>query len=326
MDRFLLPSSAWFMTRPLRVRPLVAFASILLAGACNKAASDKAGTKNITVGVTLLTREDEFYRQLEEGLREGAQAAGYTLTITSGDRDLAKQQSQIENFIVQNVSAIVVCPVDSKGIAPAIEKANAAKIPVFTADIAAQGGSVVSHVASDNVAGGRLAAEYIAKAIGDSGEVGLIAERDVQSTIDRESGFTQALATHPKIKLAAVIDGSGTRDKALKAADDMLQAHPNLRAIFAINDESAFGALSSAQSRHKDKMVIVGYDAGAEAQKDIAGGTSLKADVAQQPKEIGRKTIEAIVDHLAGKSVTAVIPVPVRIVDADSVRAMTKTP
>lgn len=320
------------LSRTLRVRSLtprsLLVAGMLTAGlAAGCAKSDSAaGAKHITIGVTLLTREDEFYRQLEEGLREGALAAGYTLTVTSGDRDLAKQQSQIDNFIVQKVDAIVVCPVDSKGIGPAIEKANAAKIPVFTADIAAQGGVVVSHVASDNLAGGRLAAEYIAKAIGNTGDVGIIAERDVQSTIDRETGFTQALATHPNVKLAAVIDGSGTRDKALKATDDMLQAHPNLRAIFAINDESALGALSSAQSRHKDKIVIVGYDAAPEAQKDILAGTPLHADVAQQPKEIGKKTIEAIAQHLAGKPVDKIIPVLVRIVDADSLKPPAKTP
>ncbi len=179
---------------------------------------------------------------------------------------------------------------------------------------------MVSHVASDNVAGGRLAAEYIAKAIGDKGDVGLIAERDVQSTIDREKGFTDALKTHPNIKLIATIDGSGTRDKGLKAADDMFQAHPTISGIFAINDESAFGVLASAQSHHKDKVVIVGYDAGAEAQKDILGGTALHADVAQQPKQIGAKTIDAIAGHLSGVKQDALIPVPVRIVDSDSLK------
>ncbi len=302
--------------RIIRILPVLAAA---LVGACAK--SDSTAGKTKTIGVTLLTREDEFYRQLEQGLRDGAAAAGYTLTVTSGDRDLAKQQSEIDNFIVQKVDAIIVCPVDSKGIGPAIEKANAAGIPVFTADIAAQGGKVVAHVASNNSAGGELAAEYIAKAIGDKGEVGLIAERDVQSTIDREAGFTKALAAHPNVKLVATIDGSGTRDKALKAADDMLQAHPKLAAIFAINDESALGVLSSAQSHHMTKLVIVGYDAAPEAQKAITGGTPLKADVAQQPSEIGKKTIEAIANHLAGKPVDAMIPVAVRIVDADSLKA-----
>jgi ribose transport system substrate-binding protein len=303
-------------------RRLIPVLALVAVASCAK--SDSAGSaKKRTVGVTLLTREDEFYRQLEEGLREGAEAAGFDLTVTSGDRDLAKQQSQIDNFIVQKVSAIIVCPVDSKGIGPAIEKANAAKIPVFTADIAAQGGKVISHVASDNVAGGKLAAQYIAKAIGDKGDVGLVAERDVQSTIDREAGFTRELSTHANIKLVSVIDGSGTRDKSLKAADDMLQAHPNLAAVFAINDESALGVLASAQSRHKSKLVVVGYDAAPEAQKAISGGTPLRADVAQQPKEIGKKTIAAIAAYLAGTPPAATIPVPVRIIDADSLRGKT---
>jgi ribose transport system substrate-binding protein len=318
------------MHTPGTPRRLARALSMLLVAAapagCNRGADQGQGAKaSKTIGVSLLTREDEFYRQLEAGLRDAAKAHGYTLVLNSGDRDLAKQQSQLDDFVVQHVDAIVVCPVDSKGIGPAIQRANDAKIPVFTADIAADGGQVVSHVASDNVAGGKLAAEYIAKAIGDKGDVGIVGEPDVQSTIDREAGFKEALKDHPNIHLVADLNGYGTRDHALKAADDMLQAHPNINAIFAINDESALGVLSSAQSHHAN-VVIVGYDAGAEAQKAIAGGTQLKADVAQQPKEIGERTIDAIADYLAGKTPDARIAVPVRIVDADSVKALAAAP
>src|SRR5436309_1018152 len=148
--------------RQVRLAVFAAASCVLVAGC----ASETRSAASKTIGVTLLTREHEFYRQLEAGLLEAATAKGYKLIVTSGDFDLAKQQSQVDNFLVQKVDAIIVCPVDSKGIAPAIEKANAAKIPVFTADISAQGGQVVSHVASDNVAGGKLAAEFIAHAIG----------------------------------------------------------------------------------------------------------------------------------------------------------------
>ncbi len=298
------------------VRWLAAAGLALAASACHKAATGP------TIGVTLLTRQDEFYRQLEAGLRQAAAAHGYHLIITSGDFDLAKQQSQIDNFIVQHVDAIVICPVDTKGIGPAIEKANAAKIPVFTADIAAEGGQVVSHVASDNVAGGRLAADFIANAIHDHGDVGIISEPEVQSTIDREQGFTDELRKYPGIHLVASLSGQGKRDRSLSAADDMLQAHPAIAGIFAINDESALGVLSSAQSHHNDSLVIVGYDASSEAQKAIAANTDLKADVAQQPARIGSETINAIAMTLAGQTPAARIAVPVRIVDADSVRAM----
>ena len=194
-------------------------AASLAPTACRRSgdSGQHAASATKTIGVTLLTREDEFYRQLEAGLQKAAAAHGYKLIVQSGDRDLAKQQSQIDNFIVQGVDAIVVCPVDSKGIGPAIDRANAKNIPVFTADIAAQEGQVVSHVASDNVAGGRLAAEYIAKVIGDKGDVGVIGENDVQSTIDRQKGFQDALAAHPGIKLVAMVDGAGTRDRCAQS-------------------------------------------------------------------------------------------------------------
>jgi ribose transport system substrate-binding protein len=255
---------------------------------------------------------------LEAGLKEAADKQGYQLIVNSGDMDLAKQQSQIDNFIVQKVDAIVLCPADSKGIAPAIEAANRAGIPVFTADIAAQGGQVVSHIASDNLAGGRLAAEFIAKALNGQGEVGIIGQQEVQSGLDRELGFKEEMKKYPGIKVAAVLNGGGLRDKALKAAEDMLQGNPNLKGIFGINDDSALGALSAAEARGKSDLVIVGYDAIPEAVKAIQRGSALKADVAQQPRDIGTKTVEAISRHFAGGPVEKNIAVPVKIVDANS--------
>jgi ribose transport system substrate-binding protein len=278
------------------------------------------GTGGKRIGVTLLTREHVFYKDLEAGLKEAADKQGYQLTVTSGDFDLAKQQSQIENFIVQGVDAIIVCPADSKGIGPAIERANQANIPVFTADIAAQGGQVVSHVASDNLSGGRLAAEFIAKALNDQGEVGIIGQQEVQSGLDRELGFKEELKKHPGIKLVSTLNGGGVRDRALKAADDMLQGNPNIKGIFGINDDSALGALSAAEGRGRNDMVIVGYDAIPEAVKAIQRGSALKADVAQQPKELGAKTIEAIAAHFSGGQVQKSIAVPVKIVDANSLK------
>ncbi len=292
---------------------------LLLAIACNQPTTN--GTANSSaaakkkIGVTLLTREHQFYKDLEAGLKEAADKNGFELIVQSGDMDLAKQQSQIENFIVQKVAAIVVCPADSKGIAPAIEKANAANIPVFTADISASGGKVISHIASDNFLGGTKAAEFIANALKEGGEVGIIGQPEVQSTIDREKGFKEEMAKHQNIKVVATLNGGGVRDRATKAADDMLQGNPNLKAIFAINDDSALGALASAETRGKKDLIIVGYDATPEALAKIRGGAMLKADVAQDPKLIGSKTIETIVKHLNGEKVEAIVAIPVNIVD-----------
>src|SRR5215211_5749700 len=282
-------------------------AAIGIFSGCQPAANN-AGAKRI--GVTLLTREHEFYRQLEAGLKDAAARQGYELIITSGDFDLAKQQSQIENFIVQRVDAIIVCPADSKGIGPAIKQANDANIPVFTADISAQGGQVVSHIASDNLAGGRLAADFIAKALNGQGEVGIIGQQEVQSGLDRELGFKEEMKKYPNIKVVSVLNGGGVRDRALKAAEDMLQGNPGIMAIFGINDDSALGAVSAAEARGRTDLVIVGYDATAEAVQAIERGSALKADVAQQPRDLGAKTIDAIKSYLTGSQVQKQVAVP----------------
>jgi ribose transport system substrate-binding protein len=278
-------------------------------------ATPPASASKKRIGVTLLTREDDFYRELEAGLQETAQKNNFELIVQSGDKDLSKQQSQIDNFIVQKVDAIIVCPTDTKGIAPAIERANAANIPVFTADIAASGGKVVAHVASDNLAGGKLAAEYVAKSINGEGKVGIIGQPEVQSTIDREKGFRDEIAKSSGITVAPTLNGEGKRDRALKAAEDLLQGNADIRAIFCINDETALGALSAVEARGMKDIIIVGYDAAPEAVEKIKKGTNLKADVAQQPREIGAKTIDAVARHLKGEAVEAIVAVPVKIVD-----------
>ena len=291
---------------------------LLALAACSSSnTSTPSGGKRI--GVTLLTTEHEFYRQLEAGLRDAAKRHGYTLLITSGDFDLAKQQAEIDNFVVQKVDAIIACPVDSRGIGPAIARAQAAGIPVFTSDIRALGAHVISHVASNSYEGGRLAAEFMAKTLHDTGTVAVIGQPEVQSGADRAQGFTETLAkSHPKMQLVSVLNGGGVRDRALKTADDLLQAHPTLDGIFAINDESALGALSSATSHGKTaaNFTIVGYDATSEAVKAIKGHTPLKADVAQQPKLIGAETIDAVAAYFAKQPYDSVIAVPMTVVDS----------
>ncbi len=294
----------------------------LFAVACNQPAtsnSTNSTTANSSakkkIGVTLLTREDDFYRELEAGLKETAEKNGFELLVQSGDKDLSKQQSQIDNFIVQKVAAIIVCPTDTKGIAPAIERANVANIPVFTADIAAGGGKIVSHVASNNVEGGKIAAEFISNMLKDGGKVGIIGQPEVQSTIDREKGFRDELAKNTKITIVATLNGEGKRDRALKAAEDLLQGNADIKAIFCINDETALGTLSAIDAKAKKDVIIVGYDAAPEAVAKIKAGTALKASVAQQPRDIGAKTIEAIAKHLKGEKVDAITNVAVKIVD-----------
>jgi ribose transport system substrate-binding protein len=143
----------------------------------------------------------------------------------------------------------------------------------------------------------------------------------VQSGLDRELGFKEEMKKHPGIRVIPSMNGGGRRDSALKAADDMFQGNPNIKGIFGINDDSALGALSSAEARGRGDVVIVGYDAIPEAVKAIQRGSALKADVAQQPKDLGAKTIEAIAAHFSGGQVPKSVAVPVKIVDADALKS-----
>ena len=306
MPRHALPVLAALLLPPVLV-------------ACGPRPPDTAGRgRERTVGVTLLTRGHLFYRDLEEGLTEAAKRHRIRLVVTTADFDLGRQSSQIEDFVAQKVDAIVVCPVDSKGVGPAIRKANAAGIPVFTADIAAQEGEVVCHVASDNVAGGRLAGAYLAKRLGGRGKIAIVDQPAITSVLDRVHGFRSEIAKSPGLSVVADVNGQGVRDKSLEAASDVLQAHPDLDAVFGINDDSALGALDAVRQFKRERIVIVGYDATPPAADAIRKGSPLVADVVQDPRRIGTTTVDRIADHLEGRPVPRVVPVPVAIVDKDT--------
>jgi ribose transport system substrate-binding protein len=300
---------------------LAAVMAIVTLSGCGK---KEQSAKTKTIGVTLLTRGHMFYRDLEEGLKLEAAKNNYELIITAAEFDLGKQIAQIEDFVSRKVDAIIVCPVDSKGVGAAIRKANDAKIPVFTADIAAQEGAVVAHIASDNIAGGRLAGEYLAKALNGSGRVAIVNQPAITSVLDRVQGFREAVARYPGITIVADVNGQGVRDKSLEVSSDVLQSNPKLDGIFGINDDSALGALDAVQQYKRSGIVIVGYDATPPAADAIRKGTPLKADVIQYPKTIGMTTIDCIRKHFAGEQVLSVVPVNVGIVDQAALLAETK--
>ncbi len=299
----------------MRILQTALLLTLLVLTSCNPPAPGKK-----VIGVTLLTRAHVFYKDLEDGLRRAAGRHGYEVIVTAGEFDLGKQSAQIEDFITRKVDAIVVAPVDSRGIGPAIRKANEAKIPVFTSDIASQEGEVVCHIASDNVAGGRLAGEFLAKALGGKGTVAVIGQPTVTSVLDRVQGFREALAKHPGMEIVTEVNGEGVRDKAMQAASDVLQAHPDLAGIFGINDDSALGTLDAVKQFRRENMVIVGYDATPPAVDAIKKGTALKADVVQYPDRIGENTVDRIHDFFTGVAVPAVDPVEVGIVDASTLK------
>lgn len=302
----------------VRIASLMTFFLVLAAcsnsssNSASQASASSAGASGApaapagkTIGVSIQNREAQFYQDMEAGMRSEAAKFGYKLLVVDANRDNAKQQSQVEDFISKKVDAIVLTPYDSQAIGSAIVEANDASIPVFTADIASTSnqGKVVTHVASDNVQGGFQAGKLICQAVGKTGTVAIVDEPEVTSVQDRVKGFKAALAQLcPGVTVVADVDSGGTRTKANSDTGDILQAHKNLKGIFGINDDSALGALTAVKAAGlAGKVAIVGYDATPEARAAIASG-AMYGDAIQFPKKIGASTIDVIAGYFGGKT------------------------
>jgi ribose transport system substrate-binding protein len=271
-----------------------------------------------TIGVSLLTQKHEFYNYLENGLRMTARSKGFSLIVKAGEYDTDTQLVQVRQFIAKKVQAIVLTPCDSREIGNVIAEANAASIPVFTVDIAnlSPRGSVVAHIASDNIDGGRKAAALMIKALSDSGKVVIINHPNVTSVMDRVAGFREVMSSHPRIRIIAEIPAWGLRDRAMSIMEDILVKIADVNGVFAINDNSALGALDAIDAAGK-KTVLISYDAIPEVRKAIGQGKIYGA-VIQYPEKIGAITIETIAAYFDGKKVPPAVIVPVGVLTRDS--------
>lgn len=282
-----------------------------------------------TIGLSVLTNTNPFFQVIGDSLRTEAGKAGYEVQIVSGDQDADKQQNQVKDFLVKKCAAIVLCPSDSKSVATAIKEANDAGVPVFTADIACLDPNVkvVTHVATDNFSGGKEAAKAMIEALGEGGgKIGILGYPLVESCIQRVKGFKEAIDAYNKTRAKGKIDivselnGEGKKDIGQKAAEDMMQAHPDIVGIFAINDPSALGARATLEKAGKaDQVKLIGFDGQPEGKQAIKEG-KIYADPMQFPDKIGAETARAIIRHFAGEKPQKEILIPTslyRKADAD---------
>jgi ribose transport system substrate-binding protein len=294
---------------------------------------EKAPKGKVVIGVSLLTLANPFFKDIERAMREACAERGYELIVTAGELDPAKQKNQVDDFIVKKVSAIVLCPCDSKSIGTSIRQANEAGIPVFTADIAclAKDAKVVCHIATDNLGGGRLAAKAVLEATGGTGKVAIIDHPIVESCILRMKGFTEEIekanAGGARIQIVGRWPGMGAKDESFRKAEDILQAHGDLKAIFACNDPTALGAIAAIEKAGKSgSVLVVGFDGMPEGKQAIRDG-KMYADPIQFPDRIGRQTIEAVARYLAGEELPKEILIPTSLykkADAESDPALGK--
>jgi ribose transport system substrate-binding protein len=271
---------------------------------------------DFVLGLSLSTLNNPFFVTLAEGAQEAADAAGAELVVVDAQDDPAQEATNMEDLIQRGVDAIMVNPTDADAIVPSIQKANDAGIPVFTIDRGAAGGDVVAHIASDNVAGGSMAAEFLCDALGNFGNVvELEGIAGTSAARDRGQGFNDYMSENcADAEIVARQTANFNRAEGLSVFENILQAEPEIAGVFAHNDEMILGAIEAAKAAGRDvDIIFVGFDAVDDAVAAVEAG-DLAATIAQQPAVMGQLGVETAVVFLNGGSVDAFTGVDLSLV------------
>ena len=273
------------------------------------AGGDAAGSG--AIGLAVSTQNNPFFVTLVEGAQKAADAAGVKLVVTDAGDDAAKQTNDVDDLISKKVSVLIVNPVDSDAIAPAVEDAIAAGIKVIAVDRAVNGVDVDCQIASDNVKGAEMATEYLKSVIGDGAKVAeLQGTTGASATIDRGQGFHNI--ADGSLDVVASQTASFDRAEGLTVMENIIQSNGDLQGVFAHNDEMALGAIEAIEASGKD-IKIVGFDATDDGVAAVKDG-KMAATVAQQPDKMGSTAVETAIKLMNGETVEKSIPVEVTLV------------
>jgi ribose transport system substrate-binding protein len=276
---------------------------------------EEMATDSGKVGLIVSTLNNPFFVTLKEGAEEKAAELGLELVVLDSQNDAATELSNMEDLVTQGVDVILINPTDSDAVGNAIKVANAKEIPVITLDRGANAGDVVTHIASDNVAGGVMAGEYVVELLGGQGKVvELEGIAGTSAARDRGQGFNDAIGAS-SIEVVAKQVADFDRTKGLSVMENILQAQPEIDAVFAHNDEMALGALKAIESAGKN-IIVVGFDATDDAVKAVEDG-KMAATVAQQPSLIGVLGVESAKKVMDGSTLEAFVPVALKLVSSD---------
>ncbi|QCR37706.1 ribose ABC transporter substrate-binding protein RbsB [Nissabacter sp. SGAir0207] len=287
-------------------------ATLISAVALSATFSTQALAKD-TLALVVSTLNNPFFVTLKDGAQKEADKLGYNLVVLDSQNNPAKELANVQDLTVRGTKLLLINPTDSDAVGNAVKMANQANIPVITLDRVATHGNVVSHIASDNRAGGNMAGEFIAKKLGNGAKV-IQLEGIAGTSVARErgKGFKQAQEKN-KFTLLASQPADFDRTKGLNVMQNLLTAHPDVQAVFAQNDEMALGALRALQTAGKSDVIIVGFDGTADGVKAVQGG-KLAATVAQRPDQIGVIGVQTADKVLKGEKVAAIIPVDLELV------------
>lgn len=266
-----------------------------------------------TIALVVSTLNNPFFVSMKDGAQKEANKLGYNLVILDSQNNPAKELANVQDLTVRGTKLLLINPTDSDAVGNAVKMANQANIPVITLDRLANAGTVVSHVASDNRFGGKMAGDFIAKKVGsDAKVIQLEGIAGASAARERGEGFKQSMEKN-KFQLLASQPADFDRTKGLNVMQNLLTAHPDVQAVFAQNDEMALGALRALQTAGKTDVLVVGFDGTDDGIKAVESG-KMGATIAQRPDQIGVIGVQTADKVLKGEKVQAVIPVDLKLV------------
>jgi ribose transport system substrate-binding protein len=304
-----------------------------ISWSCNRGAPPSGGAgggAKPTVALVLKTLNHPFFVDMRRGAQEAADRLGVTLQVQAAEReiDVEKQMQIVENMIQTGIQALAITPSGSREIVSALVKARDAKVPIIVVDTrvdakaaADAGVHTETFVGSDNYEGGRIAGDYLVKATAGKARVGVLEGIPGHETGDsRLRGFRDALKGSAGVTIVASQPANWERDQGFNVFQNMLQAHPDIDAVFACSDLMALGALEAIAAAGKTGRIrVIGFDALDDAKKAIAAGT-MDASVAQFPSEMGRAAVESAVKVIHGEKVPDDIKVKLELVTKDNLK------
>ncbi|KAF3299747.1 substrate-binding domain-containing protein [Carnobacterium sp. PL24RED07] len=290
--------------------------SLKAPGGADEAVVENMEPAEITVGLSVSTLSNPFFVSLEEGVNTLATENGTQVISVDAQDDSAKQSNDVDDLIQQGVDVLLINPVDSAAITPAVEAANSAGIPVIMVDRATDAGEFVTLVASDNVAGGEMAAQYIVDQVGENAStLQLEGVPGASATNERGEGFMNVAET--SLNVLDSQTANFDRAQGLTVMENMLQGNSDVQAVFAQNDEMALGAIEAIEGAGlSNQITVVSFDGTEGGIKAVEDG-SLAATIAQQPDEMGRLALQAAYDFYAGQEIPEKIDSPLELVTKD---------
>ncbi len=296
---------------------IAACAVALTMTGCNAITIDGEGGTNTkangsgAIGFSVSTLNNPFFVSLSDGAKETAKEQDVKLIVVDAGDDAAKQTSDIEDLISRNVSVLVVNPVDSDAVAPVVQDAVSKGIKVISVDRVVNGVAVDCQIASDNVAGAKMATEYLKELIGANAQVAEIqGVPGASATIDRGAGFHEV--ADKDFKVVASQTANFNRAEGMTVMENILQSNGGIKGVFAHNDEMALGVVEAISASGKD-IKVVGFDATDDAVTAVQAG-KMVATVAQKPELMGKTAVETAIKLSKNETVESSIPVEVELI------------